>query len=258
MTAVRLVDSAKYGFKLFAYLVVVTAVGGGAFALGATLAWPEVQALRGAGQAATTDLAAGGVLALLGAVVLLSGYFGSAYKLVADAVATGIRVDASPEPAAGAETATGDETAATATEEEPAEATEQPGSSTPQSVPGAAPTEPSVEDGEPAMEANTGEAEPTDSSQPASTAAGPAEAPDDRDPEPDETGFEPLEQAENPPEPTAEEIAFGTTPGGDEAEAETVSDEPEPEPEPEETDASGSVKPAARDAPSDPLGDRGD
>lgn len=262
MTAVRFVDSAKYGFKFLAYLVVVTAVGGGVLGLGAALAWPEVQALRGASQAATTELAAGGVLAFLGAIVLLTGYFGSAYKLIADAVAAG---------ASGvtAGSVADDETTASASEESSAvddaeEPTATASQSNPQPVPGPEPTEAAAEDED--STAASADSPAPDAGQATSTeTSGPAEAPDEdateAESEPDESEFQPLDQEENPPEPTAEEIAFGTTPGGDgTAEEETVDAESdsEPEPEPEETDSSGAVKPAGKDAPTDPLGDRGD
>ncbi len=259
MTAVRLVDSAKYGFKLFAYLVVVTAVGGGALALGSALAWPEVQALQGPAQASKTDLAAGGILAFLGGVVLVTGYVGSAYKLVADAVATGT--------AAGGPAVAKTEADAAAEADEPEEVSDESTSDTSKSVedagdatavPGAEPTEATTaqesgvdsgpEDPEPAS-ADAGEptASGWESNRPEGTAAQESEA-ESASPDPE------------PREPTAEEIAFGSAAVDEEetdSAGEAEEDDQSSEVETEVQESSGSVKPAARDAPSDPLGDRG-
>ncbi len=102
MATVRSLDSAKYGLKLFAYFLVVVVVGGGVLGLGLYLAVPEARTLLGNSTGVTDDsvLAGGAVLSLLGAVVLLSGLFGMFYKLVADAVATGV-AEASEHHSAG-------------------------------------------------------------------------------------------------------------------------------------------------------------
>jgi hypothetical protein len=97
MTAIRSVDSLKYGAGLFAYLFVALVAGGGLVGLGLELGYSAATDLvggAGLGAVDTTDLAAGGVLAFLGSFVVLTGVFGLAYKLLADGVAAGVAAGA--------------------------------------------------------------------------------------------------------------------------------------------------------------------
>ncbi len=109
MTAVRSVDSFKYGTRLFAYLFVILLVGGGLLGLGAVIIENANTSLSNGvtGIPDKTELAGGSVLALLGSFVLLSGLFGILYKLIADGVTLG-QADAAIAAAAGTETATED------------------------------------------------------------------------------------------------------------------------------------------------------
>jgi hypothetical protein len=132
MTAIRSVDSLKYGVRLFGYFLAVTAVGGILLGLGLELGYSEATDLAGTGGLDTiskTDLTAGGILAFLGSFVLLSGIFGILHKLVADSVAVGF-ADATPSkvtPKSEADSAvTGDDSAeATETVSEPETPTEK-------------------------------------------------------------------------------------------------------------------------------------
>ena len=93
MTAIRSVDSLKYGAGLFGYLLAIVVVCGGLLGLGLALGYSEATSLAGAGTLDTiskTDLAAGGVLSFFGSFVLLTGIFGIVHKLVADSVAAGV------------------------------------------------------------------------------------------------------------------------------------------------------------------------
>ena len=91
MTAVRTVDSFKYGIRLFAYLFAILLVGGGLLGLGGFIIESANTSLNNGitGIPDKTELAGGAVLALLGSFVLFSGLFGIVYKLIADGVATG-------------------------------------------------------------------------------------------------------------------------------------------------------------------------
>jgi hypothetical protein len=91
MTAVRTVDSFKYGIRLFAYLFAILLVGGGLLGLGGLIIENANTSLNNGitGIPDKTELAGGAVLALLGSFVLFSGLFGIVYKLIADGVATG-------------------------------------------------------------------------------------------------------------------------------------------------------------------------
>ena len=106
MTAIRSVESLKYGAGLFVYLLAVLVVGGGLLGLGLELGYAEATDLAGTGTLDTiskTDLAAGGVLSILGSFVLLTGVFGILHKLVADSVAAGISAGAPTTAASGSE-----------------------------------------------------------------------------------------------------------------------------------------------------------
>lgn len=120
MTAVRTVDSFKYGARLFAYLFVILLVGGGLLGLGALIIENANTSLSNGvtGIPDKTELAGGSVLALLGGFVLLSGLFGIVFKLVADGVETGgdLSVADAASVASGADASTnGDQSAGTDT-----------------------------------------------------------------------------------------------------------------------------------------------
>jgi len=88
MTAVRLVESTKYGARLFAYLFVSVAVGAALVGVGWVLARPELQtALSGQ---PTADVAAGTILAVLGVYVTGSGLLATINKFIADSVSQGV------------------------------------------------------------------------------------------------------------------------------------------------------------------------
>jgi len=220
MTAVRLRESAVYGARLYAYLLGVTLVGGGALGLGLSLAVPEATSLAGTGGADTTELAAGGVLGLSGLSVLAIGYLGTGYKLIADAVATG-GVSGATDGTATAPDAGGVEGSSSTV---PAAADASPDE--PRRAPGVEPD--STPEGPP--EASTAGTEPD----------GAPEA------EPDEAGGS--RANDEPPEPSPEEIAFGSSEG--------EGAEPGKPDEDERTESSSDdVRPAGRSAAADPLAD---
>jgi len=113
MTAVRSVESLKYGARLFMYFLAVVVVGGGGLTLGLALLSPEVAALLAGGSPEVATLVGGAVLAFLGVFVLTAGLFGLLYKLVADAVsvgtANGVPTSEVPEKVASALESVGDE-----------------------------------------------------------------------------------------------------------------------------------------------------
>ena len=89
MTNVEVVESLKYGFKLFVYLLGIVVLGGGGMVLGVALAGPAL--LDGAtDNLASPELLGGLVLGILGLTVWWTGLFGLTYKLVADAVEWGV------------------------------------------------------------------------------------------------------------------------------------------------------------------------
>jgi len=90
MSMTGLGASLKYGAKLFGYFFLIIVFGGAGVSLGAVLAGPEVQSLLAGG---TPDILAlsGGLLVIgLGAALVLVGTFSITYKLISDAVSTGI------------------------------------------------------------------------------------------------------------------------------------------------------------------------
>lgn len=97
MATVRVGKSVKYGAKFFAFVLVVLVVGGGALALGLTLAVPEVDSVVDPSIADDSVFAGGAVLAFFGLTILLSGLFGLFYKLVADAVSEGVATERHPD-----------------------------------------------------------------------------------------------------------------------------------------------------------------
>lgn len=89
MSTTRITEGLTYGFKLCVYWLGVVLVGGGGIALGGVLAEPEVSSWRSGGSVSTPELAGGLVLAVLGLIVLVSGLFGLTYKLLVDSIAAG-------------------------------------------------------------------------------------------------------------------------------------------------------------------------
>lgn len=242
MTAVSLGKSAGYGARLFAFLLGTTLLGGASLALGGALAVPELDALMGTGQADPAIVAAGAMLAFLGLLVLATGYLGAAYKLIADAVATGSRLAAQTEATAGdaaAETVSGADSTRPVEEPSPAAADE------PQRAPGLDPESDSSTT-EPAEAAGGADETADEWGQPGEAGEAGASA------EYDEYGSR---QTEGPPEPTPEEIAFGTSSEEPSPNADAPDDESGPPDEPVEETDTGSVTPAARNASSDPLAD---
>ena len=171
MTAVRSVRSTKYGAKLFAYVLLVVAVGGVLFGLGYSLAWPGLAAVTPGPPPVEepTTVAAGAVLALLGLYVLGSGLLATLNKLVADSVAMGV---------AGAELSVASERAASSATESDAETEGQEASNeggrdtTPSSPePDRGPTPGSARSQSPASAAGTGAGAAADRSDPPAEAA---------------------------------------------------------------------------------------
>lgn len=243
MTAVGFEESVRYAGRLFSYLVGVTVLGAIGVILGLGLGWPGIldwerlASLLGSTDGGLAYSIGGAVLIVLGGSIVAVGYISAAYKLLADGVAAG-----APEPASPtAETARDVPEAAGATEPvDPSTATGD----------GETATEPSA--------VGTGEGNgPT----------GPAPiAEDASEPSSPSAAVEPAENPEPatedaPPEPSPEEIAFGQSesdeePGDDDAGVEAELDEEEPVGEAvAEEPTGGDVRPAASDAPSDPLAD---
>lgn len=240
MTAVRFVEAAKYGATLFGYLLGISIVGGGGIGLAYVLAWDQIDPLFGPGSVETARLAGGAVLGLLGLLVLGIGLVSAVYKLVADSVAAGLEASeaggraepagtasrAEPEPgpggAAAAVTSRATGGATTSSPEEPSTPTES------RRVPGAGA-------GEAEQTADTGGTETTGGEK---TETGEAEEwfSDAEGDSPSARSGEPDTPADTRPEPSAEEIAFGS---GE-------------EPETAETDEGGTTESAD---PSDPLAD---
>ena len=246
MRRVRIVESLKYGGRMFAYWLSVVVLGGGGIALGAAVGWNSVS-IRGTGGDpvvySAPELIAGIVLVSLGGTVLFTGLFGWTYKLLADATAEGLSNGGGPGagdvvdagPAAG--------------ESEPVVSDATPAQSQPE--PAAQPASESAGTGGPAA-AGTGEANAA-ASQPADATGQKAEAraeqPPSEPPAATEGDVEPDESPEEAGttqaasldddgrERTAEQIAFGAE-GGEERPAEdqrdretTGADDPLPEDE---------------------------
>jgi hypothetical protein len=256
MTAVRSADSAKYGIKLFAYLLVVVLIGGGGIALGVAIGLPEARALLGPGSASRAELAGGAVLAFLGLVVLLTGLLGMVYKLIADAVAAGVSAGSlsrQPEARAG-DTEAEDRSPAAEGRQSLAETEErrdEPTESTP--APGEKPdTQPEVEarseDQQSEVQGGTGQPETT----PEEWNETPRSASDTDDAaqsgggsttgEADDEFSGPTPPDSSRRKPSPEEIAFG-------------SGEEEPPEREESTETRESVETAGNDASGDPLAD---
>lgn len=171
MTAVRSVRSTKYGAKLFAYVLLVVAVGGALFGLGYSLAWPGLAAVTPGPPPVEepATVAAGAALALLGFYVLGAGLLATLNKLVADSVAMGV---------AGTELSVASERAASSATESDAETEGQEASNeggrdtTPSSPePDRGPTPGSARSQSPASAAGTGAGAAADRSDPPAEAA---------------------------------------------------------------------------------------
>jgi hypothetical protein len=203
MRRVRIVESLKYGGRMFAYWLSVVVLGGGGIALGAAVGWNSVS-IRGTGGDpvvySAPELIAGIVLVSLGGTVLFTGLFGWTYKLLADAIAEGLSNGGGPGagdvvdagPAAG--------------ESEPVMSDATPAQSQPE--PAAQPASESAGTGGPAA-AGTGEANAA-ASQPA-----------------DATGQKAEARAEQPPsEPATDASEMASEPGTADAGPESTSGAP--------------------------------
>jgi len=99
MRRVRIVESLKYGGRMFAYLLGVVVLGGGGIALGTAVGWNSVT-IRGTGGDpvvySVPELIAGVVLVVLGGTVLFTGLLGFTYKLIADSTAVGVVAASGP------------------------------------------------------------------------------------------------------------------------------------------------------------------
>ena len=224
MRRVRIVESLKYGGRMFAYWLSVVVLGGGGIALGTAVGWNSVS-IRGTGGDpvvySAPELIAGIVLVSLGGTVLFTGLFGWTYKLLADAIAEGLSNGGGPGagdvvdagPAAGeSEPAVGSATLAESQPEPAAQpASESAGTGGPAAAgtgeANAAPSQPADETGQKAE----ARAEQPPSEPPAAT-EGDVE-PDESPEEPGTTGAASLD--DDGRERTAEQIAFGAE-GGDE------------------------------------------
>jgi hypothetical protein len=90
MSAAGLSDVYRYGVRFVGYLIAVTLVGG-VFLAGGALVGGQVLTDVAGGAAAGSGRAVGAIaLIAIGALLLLSGVAGLAYKLVADAAMAGV------------------------------------------------------------------------------------------------------------------------------------------------------------------------
>jgi hypothetical protein len=233
MTAVRLVESSKYGARLFAYLFASLVLGAALFGLGWMLAWPAVlDALPGQPTVDTTDVAAGTALAVLGVYVAGSGLLATINKFIADSVSQGVdaadldldvEVEAETEPSAtGAagrakDAATtggtfGETAGFTAGDAESPEAKASSGS-----LDESDETDPAVADGQTDETGADAESEPLERR---TTEVVKSSS------ETDEPGSLEANQEDFPREPSPEEIAFGTA--GTDSESERSSSQTDP------------------------------
>ena len=232
MRRVRIVESLKYGGRMFAYWLSVVVLGGGGIALGTAVGWNSVS-IRGTGGDpvvySAPELIAGIVLVSLGGTVLFTGLFGWTYKLLADAIAEGHSNGGSPHagdvvdagPAAGeSEPAVGSATLAESQPEPAAQpASESAGTGGPAAAgtgeANAAPSQPADETGQKAearVEQPPSGEEAGEPAEPPAATEGDVE-PDESPEEPGTTGAASLD--DDGRERTAEQIAFGAE-GGDE------------------------------------------
>lgn len=238
MTAVRIGESVRYGLRLYGYVLGITVLGAAGVGLGAALALPEIAAWRGPGQAEVVPGIAGGLLLFLGLSVLVIGYLGAAYKLLADGVAAG-SAGPSAEPDVVDE-AVESATAAEATVAEESESGE------------VASADPNVGAGEPAAGSVAGAAAsgtdvgnpPTDDATEVGSMA------------PEEDAAAESAESDRPPEPSPEEIAFGTSSDDADDEAATAEEPTNDESTTDSTPTSGPLP--GENAASDPLADPSD
>ncbi len=236
MTAIRSVDGLKYGVRLGVLFVVVLGVGGVLLALAAEVGEAAIIVdERSVSSIPRTDLAAGGVLAVLGLLTVFSGVFGVVHKLVADSVAVGMAEESTPaslEMTTADQSVTSGESPNSASQSQPDERERKPPA---QPDRGGASSEPESDE-QPSRSDTSENSEPTlgemfDESDSAKRVKSPGEstersstAPDDSggvterthetpkstDDQPTEPRNEAREPKEGPREPTPEEIAFGT------------------------------------------------
>jgi hypothetical protein len=223
MTAVRFRDGARYGLRLYGYVLGLTIFGGAGIGLGAALAWPEVQAWLGRGAPDQVVGAGGAVLLFLGVSILAIGYFGLAYKLIADGVAAGSTSTSAPESG----TAVGD----TATD-----AVTEPATADPNGGEGP-PAKPAAGKGR-----GTGARSHPSGADPSAGTATDSGSTDEPKAE---------TQRETPREPSPEEIAFGNPASADD----DTASEPETSPVEESRSESSSGTVATQNASADPLAD---
>lgn len=256
MTAVRSVDSFKYGARLFAYLFVILLVGGGLLGLGAVIIENANTSLSNGitGIPDKTELAGGSVLALLGSFVLLSGLFGIVHKLVADGVDAGRQHGGQADSVSEADTSTdADNTAESATKTGPSpgeQAARDHGSGT--TVPSAAASEP-PESPQPPDQSDSPPEPPEPSPEPIA-ADDHSESPDPApSPTQDSTSDAPAEQSPSEPsdsEPASEE---GNSAAEDFSASENALDESFDGTDDEPVSAPDPVDPEPASEPDDPL-----
>ena len=90
MTNVEVVESLKYGLKLFGYFLVVVILGSGGMTLGGALAVPIVTDGISFDNLAVPEFVGGVIIAIMGVTIWFTGMFGLTYKLLADSVEEGI------------------------------------------------------------------------------------------------------------------------------------------------------------------------
>lgn len=90
MSETKFLDSLTYGGKLFGYFLVIIFLSGSGLTLGGVFAGPELQTLFAGESPDILALTGGVLLASLGAALALVGTFGLTFKLVSDAVSSGV------------------------------------------------------------------------------------------------------------------------------------------------------------------------
>ncbi len=226
MATVPVVDSLKYGLQLFGYLLGIVVIGGGGMVLGGLIAANELTD----GLTASPEVFGGIVLAGLGTVIWFMGMFGLSYKLIADATRWGVAsgtdslsVTVPERSGMPAERTEPQEGVPSDSSAEKALAESRGGEPTATAPLGPSPGEqvsprsgPAVPGAADVPDRPPSETEPQSTSVPATTS-------DDSDPP------ERQEQTTaDPPEPTAEEIAFGSGRDGDAVTNQTETEESQP------------------------------
>jgi hypothetical protein len=150
MSAAGLSDVYRYGVRFVGYLLVVTLVGS-AFIVGGAILGEQLLPTVGGGDTTATSNVAAIALFAIGVLLLLSGLFGLAYKLVADATMAGVaqgRAVGRGVTASDDGSKTDDEDARSAGTAETAAVTETADDESAETTGGAA--DPPSDDGEPA------------------------------------------------------------------------------------------------------------